>query len=99
MALSRKTFLRVLGGGIVLAAGAAMVVPRLDAMPAVAVEGWRGPAPDETDRGDGRLPGRCSRPTRTISNPGRSTFAARHDRLYVDAARLLPRPTRSRVRS
>ncbi|MBI3199734.1 MAG: twin-arginine translocation pathway signal protein [Rhodospirillales bacterium] len=49
MALSRKTFLRVLGGGIVVAAGAAVAVPRLDAMPAMAVEGWRGPGPDETD--------------------------------------------------
>jgi hypothetical protein len=49
MALSRKTFLRVLGGGIVVAAGAAIAVPRLDAMPASAVEGWRGPAPGETD--------------------------------------------------
>ena len=49
MALSRKTFLRVLGGGIVVAAGAAVAVPRLDAMPASAVEGWRGPGPEETD--------------------------------------------------
>ena len=49
MALSRKTFLRVLGGGIVVAAGAAMAVPRLDAMPASAIEGWRGPGPEETD--------------------------------------------------
>ncbi len=43
MAVSRKAFLRILGGGIVVAAGAAIAVPRLDAMPAVAVEGWRGP--------------------------------------------------------
>ncbi len=49
MALSRKTFLRVLGGGIVAAAGMAFAVPRLDAMPAAAVEGWRGPGPDEAD--------------------------------------------------
>ena len=49
MALSRKTFLRVLGGGIVVAAGAALAVPRLDAMPATAVEGWRGPGAEETD--------------------------------------------------
>lgn len=49
MALSRKTFLRVLGGGIVVAAGAAVAVPRLDAMPASAVEGWRGPGPEEAD--------------------------------------------------
>jgi nitroreductase len=49
MALSRKTFLRVLGGGGVLAAGAALAIPRLDAMPASAVEGWSGPPPSETD--------------------------------------------------
>ncbi|MSP75628.1 MAG: twin-arginine translocation pathway signal protein [Rhodospirillaceae bacterium] len=49
MAVSRKVFLRVLGGGIVVAAGAAIAVPRLDAMPATAVEGWRGPGPAETD--------------------------------------------------
>ena len=49
MAVSRKTFLRILGGGIVVAAGAAITVPRLDAMPAAAIEGWRGPGPGETD--------------------------------------------------
>ena len=49
MALSRKAFLRVLGGGIVVAAGAAVAVPRLDAMPAAAVEGWGGPGAEETD--------------------------------------------------
>ena len=49
MIMSRKTFLRVLGGGVVVAAGAVIAVPRLDAMPAVAVEGWRGPAAGEAD--------------------------------------------------
>jgi hypothetical protein len=49
MAMSRKTFLRVIGGGIVLAVGAVVAVPRLDAMPAVAVEGWRGPLASESD--------------------------------------------------
>ena len=49
MALSRKTFLHILGGGIVVAAGAAVAVPRLDAMPATAVEGWGGPGAEETD--------------------------------------------------
>ncbi|TAJ25842.1 MAG: twin-arginine translocation pathway signal protein [Reyranella sp.] len=49
MALSRKTFLRVLGGGVVVAAGAALAIPRLDAMPASAVEGWAGPPPSEAD--------------------------------------------------
>jgi hypothetical protein len=49
MALSRKAFLRIIGGGIVVAAVGALAVPRLDAMPAVAVEGWRGPDPAEGD--------------------------------------------------
>lgn len=49
MALSRKTFLRVLGGGFVMAAGAALAIPRLDAMPASAVEAWSGPQPSESD--------------------------------------------------
>lgn len=49
MTLPRKSFLRILGGGIVVAAGAATVAPRLDAMPAAAIEGWRGPLPAETD--------------------------------------------------
>lgn len=49
MAFPRRTFLRVLGGGVVAAAGAAVAVPRLDAMPSTAVEGWSGPDPAETD--------------------------------------------------
>ena len=91
MALSRKTFLRVLGGGIVVAAGAAVAVPRLDAMPAVAVEGWRGPAPDETDPQRRALAWALLAPNPhnlqswavDLSQP--DTIV-----LYVDAARLLP---------
>ncbi|HEX2886961.1 Acg family FMN-binding oxidoreductase [Vineibacter terrae] len=49
MAMARRNFIRVIGGGIVLAAGTAVAVPRLDAMPAAAVEGWRGPRPQERD--------------------------------------------------
>ncbi len=49
MAMARRNFIRVVGGGIVMAAGAALAVPRLDAMPAAAVDGWRGPRPDERD--------------------------------------------------
>lgn len=49
MALSRKAFLRILGGGVVVAAGAVVAIPRLDAMPAAAIEGWAGPAPSDTD--------------------------------------------------
>lgn len=91
MALSRKSFLRVLGGGIVVAAGAAIAVPRLDAMPAVAVEGWRGPGPDETDPRRRALAWALLAP-----NPHNlqswAVDLSRPDTivLHVDAARLLP---------
>ncbi len=91
MALSRKTFLRVLGGGIVVAAGAAVAVPRLDAMPAAAVEGWRGPAPEETDPRRRALAWALLAP-----NPHNlqswAVDLSRPDTilLHVDAARLLP---------
>ena len=91
MTLSRKTFLRVLGGGIVVVAGAAVAVPRLDAMPAVAVEGWRGPAPTETDPRRRALAWALLAP-----NPHNlqswAVDLSRPDTilLHVDAARLLP---------
>jgi hypothetical protein len=49
MAMARRNFIRVLGGSVVVAAGAAWALPRLDAMPAVAVEGWAGPRAAERD--------------------------------------------------
>ncbi len=91
MALSRKTFLRILGGGIVMAAGAAIAVPRLDAMPAVAVEGWRGPGSEETDPRRRALAWALLAP-----NPHNlqswAVDLSRPDEivLHVDAARLLP---------
>ncbi|MDP1910142.1 MAG: twin-arginine translocation pathway signal protein [Hyphomicrobium sp.] len=91
MALSRKTFLRVLGGGIVVAAGIALAVPRLDAMPAVAVEGWHGPGPDETDPRRRALAWALLAP-----NPHNlqswAVDLSRPDTivLHVDAGRLLP---------
>lgn len=91
MALSRKAFLRVIGGGVVVAAVGVLAVPRLDAMPAVAVEGWRGPDPAE---GDPRLralawallapsPHNLQSWTVDLSQPGTIL-------LHVDAKRLLP---------
>jgi nitroreductase len=91
MVMSRKTLLRVIGGGIVVAAGAAVAVPRLDAMPAVAVEGWRGPGPQETDPRRRALAWALLAP-----NPHNlqswSVDLSRPDTivLHVDAARLLP---------
>lgn len=49
MAMTKRDFIRVLGGGAVLAAGGAWVVPRLDAMPAEAIAGWKGPSAEERD--------------------------------------------------
>jgi nitroreductase len=50
MTLSRRKAIRVIGASaIVAAAGAAIAAPRLDAMPATAVEGWSGPPSSERD--------------------------------------------------
>jgi len=49
MAMARRNFICVLGGGAIVAAGAALAVPRLDAMPASAIEGWSGPKAEERD--------------------------------------------------
>ena len=91
MTVSRRTWLRVLGGGIVVAAGAAVAMPRLDAMPAVAIEGWRGPAADETDPRRRALSWALLAPNphnlqswaADLSQPGEIM-------LHVDRTRLLP---------
>lgn len=91
MAMSRKTFLRVLGGGVVVGVGAASAAPRLDAMPAEAVEGWRGPAAGERDPRRRALAWALLAP-----NPHNlqswSVDLAEPDtiRLFVDGTRLLP---------
>lgn len=91
MPMSRKAFLRVLGGGVVVAAGAALAAPRLDAMPAEAVEGWRGPAAGESDPRRRALSWALLAP-----NPHNlqswSVDLSQPDtiRLFVDGARLLP---------
>jgi len=92
MTLSRKSFLRVVGGGIVVAAlGAATVAYRLDAMPAAAIEGWRGPGPAESDSRRRALSWALLAPNPhnlqswsvDLSQPGVVT-------VFVDRARLLP---------
>ena len=91
MTMSRKMFLRVLGGGVVVAAGAAIAATRLDAMPVEAVEGWRGPAATERDPRRRALAWALLAP-----NPHNlqswSVDLAEPDtiRLFVDATRLLP---------
>lgn len=49
MAMTKRGFIKVLGGGAVLAAGGAWAVPRLDAMPEEAIAGWKGPSAGERD--------------------------------------------------
>ena len=50
MALSRRNYIKVIGAGVIVAAaGGAVAVPRLDAMPVTAVEGWSGPSSAERD--------------------------------------------------
>ncbi|MCW5736083.1 MAG: hypothetical protein KIS73_18280 [Enhydrobacter sp.] len=91
MAISRKTFLRVLGGGGVVVAAGAFAVPKLDAMPAVAIEAWRGPEPSEKDPRRRALAWALLAPNPhnlqswavDLSQPDAIV-------LYVDRARLLP---------
>jgi hypothetical protein len=88
---SRRTFLTVLGGGAVLAAGGAAIAPRLDAMPAEAIEGWQGPRPQEADPRRRALAWALLAPNPhnlqswavDLSRPGEI-------RLFVDRRRLLP---------
>ena len=50
MTPSRRKAIKVMGAGVIVAAaGAAIAVPRLDAMPATAIEGWSGPPSGERD--------------------------------------------------
>jgi hypothetical protein len=91
MAMSRKTFLRVLGGGVVVAAGAAIAVPRLDAMPAGAVEGWRGPAAAESDPRRRALAWALLAPNpHNLQSWSVDLAEPETIRLFVDGARLLP---------
>ena len=92
MTLSRRNSIKVIGAGvIVVAAGAAVAMPRLDAMPAAAIEGWRGPAADETDPRRRALTWALLAPNPhnlqswavDLSQPGEIV-------LHVDRTRLLP---------
>lgn len=91
MAMTKRGFIRVLGGGAVLAAGAAWAVPRLDAMPEEAIAGWKGPNAGERDVRRRALAWAMLAPNPhnmqpwlvDLSEPDVVT-------LYVDRARLLP---------
>lgn len=47
--VTRRNVIRLVGGGVVVAAGAGWGISRLDAMPPAAVEAWSGPRADEPD--------------------------------------------------
>ena len=89
--LSRNSFLRVLGGGIVAAAGAVAIVPRLDAMPASAIEGWRGTGQEETDPRRRALAWALLAPNpHNLQSWSVDLSAPGAIRLFVDGGRLLP---------
>lgn len=91
MAMARRGFIRIVGGGVVLAAAGAVAAPRLDAMPAEAVEGWNGPSAEVADIRRRALAWAILAPNPhnlqswkvDLREPGVAT-------LYVDRARLLP---------
>lgn len=49
MALTRRGFVRILGGGAVFAAATGVGLSQCDRMPASAIEGWAGPPAGESD--------------------------------------------------
>ncbi len=91
MRISRRKIIAVLGGGSIAVAGVAAIVPRLDAMPAQAIDGWRGPAPGEPYPRRRALAWALLSPSPhnlqswavDLSRPGEV-------RLFVDRQRLLP---------
>ena len=91
MSVPRRKLLSVLGGGAIAAAAATALAPRLDAMPAEAVEGWTGPRPGEPDPRRRALAWALLAPSPhnlqswsvDLSVPGEA-------RLFVDKRRLLP---------
>jgi len=91
MLMSRKSFLRVLGGGAVVAAGTAFALPRLDAMPAVAIEGWSGPASQEKDPRRRALAWALLAPNpHNLQSWAVDLSVPDTIQLYVDRTRLLP---------
>lgn len=91
MAMARRNFIRVAGGGVIVAAGAALVVPRLDAMPAAAIEGWSGPRPDERDPRRRAIAWAILAPNPHNMQSWRVDLRRPDEiTLYVDRERLLP---------
>ncbi len=91
MALSRRAFVRILGGTAVFAAATGVGLTQCDPMPAVAVEGWNGPPAGETEPRRRALSYALLAPNphnrqswiADLRTPGEIA-------LYVDTARMLP---------
>jgi nitroreductase len=91
MGLSRRAFVRILGGTAVFAAATGMGLSQCDRMPAVAVEGWNGPASSETEPRRRALSYALLAPNphnrqswiADLRTPGEIA-------LYVDTTRMLP---------
>jgi hypothetical protein len=49
MAISRRSFIRVLGTSAVIVAAGGLALSQVDQMPAQAIEGWKGPTPNVRD--------------------------------------------------
>lgn len=92
MTLSRRKIIKVVGGGVIVAAaGAAIAVPRLDAMPATAVEGWSGPSPAERDPRRRALAFALLAPSPHNLQSWRVDLSRDGEALlFVDGGRLLP---------
>ncbi|HJQ56690.1 MAG TPA: twin-arginine translocation pathway signal protein [Vineibacter sp.] len=91
MAMVRRNFIRVLGGGLIVAAGGALAAPHLDAMPAAAVEGWKGPKPEERDPRRRAIAWAMLAPNPHNMQPWLVDLKRPDEiTLHVDRARLLP---------
>ncbi|MCA0300809.1 MAG: twin-arginine translocation pathway signal protein [Proteobacteria bacterium] len=91
MSLPRRKLLSVLGGGAIAAAAATVVAPRLDAMPAEAIEGWRGPRPGEPDPRRRALAWALLAPSpHNLQSWSVDLSVPGEVRLFVDRGRLLP---------
>lgn len=91
MSIPRRKLLSVLGGGAIAATAATAIAPRLDAMPAEAVEGWAGPRPGEPDPRRRALAWALLAPSpHNLQSWSVDLSVPNEVRLFVDKRRLLP---------
>ena len=91
MAMSRRGFIRVVGGTSVIVAAGAAGLTQCDQMPPEAVEAWRGPDAEETDPRRRALAYAILAPNPHNMQPWLVDLREAHVvTLYVDRTRLLP---------